>query len=83
MRTGDALILTREETPGRPALYDKNGTLLSPARIPCVPAEIFASVRKGERMRMQAHQSKKRSLLRKLRSWKVASLIDLAANEKR
>jgi len=48
LRRGDGLVLTREAIPGQPAVYDGEGALISPARIPCVPAEIFDSVQRGE-----------------------------------
>ena len=45
---GDTLILTADQTPGRPAGNDENGDILLPARIPCTLPEIFRDVRVGE-----------------------------------
>lgn len=50
LQPGDTLILTREMTPGRPAVYDSNDRLLTPARISCTLPEIFADIRAGERV---------------------------------
>jgi pyruvate kinase len=50
LKVGDELVLTRELLPGRPASYDKRGTLLSPARIGLTLPEIFNDVREGERV---------------------------------
>ncbi|MBL8796301.1 MAG: pyruvate kinase, partial [Planctomycetia bacterium] len=47
---GDTLLLTREPTPGRPATYDSNHRLLTPAQISCTLPEVFADVRPGERI---------------------------------
>lgn len=45
---GDALILTRSLEPGRGAIFDQRGKLLSPARIGVTLPEIFMDVRPGE-----------------------------------
>jgi pyruvate kinase len=50
LQPGDTLILTREPAPGRPAVYDSQGRLLTPARISCTLPEIFADIRPGERI---------------------------------
>jgi pyruvate kinase len=50
LRRGDRLILTRELTPGAPAVLDGRGELLSPARIGCTLPEAFTCVRPGERV---------------------------------
>jgi len=47
---GDRLVLTREQSPGRPAARDEAGAALSPARIPCTLPEVFADLRAGERV---------------------------------
>ena len=50
VRPGDILILTRDPIPGRPAVADSTGRLLSPAIISCTLPEIFNDVRVGERI---------------------------------
>jgi pyruvate kinase len=50
LRRGDALVLTRESAPGRPARYDAAGRVIIPASIPCTLPEAFAVVRPGERI---------------------------------
>lgn len=50
LRRGDTLVLTREPTPGVPVVYDSQGELAQPARIPCTLPEVFAHVRVGERV---------------------------------
>jgi len=47
---GDALILTRSLTPGRPAAVDSTGKVLSPARIGCTEPALFSSVKPGHRV---------------------------------
>ena len=47
--TGDPLVLTRDQIPGRPAERD-GGFLRSPARIACGLPEVFDSVRAGARV---------------------------------
>lgn len=47
---GDTLVLTRDEKPGRAAILDDAGRLLSAARIPCTLPEVFAEVKIGERI---------------------------------
>ena len=48
LRRGDALVLTRDLTPGRSATFDSAGELLTPASIGCTLPEIFNDVRAGE-----------------------------------
>ncbi len=48
LRQGDNLIVTRELTLGRPAVYDSAGTILTPASIGCSIPEIFDDVTSGE-----------------------------------
>ncbi|MFN4258872.1 MAG: pyruvate kinase [Gemmataceae bacterium] len=50
LHIGDTLLLTRDQTPGQPAVYDPAGRLLYPATIPCTLPEVFADVRPGERI---------------------------------
>jgi pyruvate kinase len=47
---GDILVLTKDPIPGRPAVTDSTGRLLSPASISCTLPEIFNDVRVGERI---------------------------------
>jgi pyruvate kinase len=48
--TGDTLVLTRDPAPGRPAVRDATGRLLSPARIHCTLPAAFERVRAGDRV---------------------------------
>ncbi|HWP43927.1 MAG TPA: pyruvate kinase, partial [Blastocatellia bacterium] len=48
LKRGDRLVLTRALLPGRPATYDNQGALLSPAMIGVTLPEIFSDVRPGE-----------------------------------
>ena len=50
LKHGYTLILTRELAPGKPALFDDKGGLLTPARIGVTLPEIFDDVRVGERI---------------------------------
>jgi hypothetical protein len=45
---GDTLVLTREPTPGRPAVRNDEGVLLQPATIGVTLPEVFHDVRAGE-----------------------------------
>ncbi|MDO8948342.1 MAG: pyruvate kinase [Desulfocapsaceae bacterium] len=45
---GDLLILTRDLSPGCPAVRDSGGQLLTPATIGCTIPEVFDDVRPGE-----------------------------------
>ena len=47
---GDLLILTREQTPGKPAEFDSNGRVLNPASIACSSAQVFKDAESGERI---------------------------------
>ncbi len=48
LRSGDLLILQRDLAPGRPAICDSAGRILSPASIGCTIANVFDDVRSGE-----------------------------------
>jgi len=48
LRQGDMLILTRNIRTGRPATYDSNGQLLTPAMIGMTIPEVFEDVHPGE-----------------------------------
>lgn len=48
VQQGDRLIVTRDLTPGRPAVYDSGGKVLTPAMIGCTIPEVFNDVRAGE-----------------------------------
>jgi pyruvate kinase len=48
LAVGDSLLLTREETPGRPAVAAPDGTVIEPARISATLTEIFEDVLPGE-----------------------------------
>jgi pyruvate kinase len=50
LRPGDTLIVTRDLTPGEPALFDAAGHCVRPARIGCTLPEVFAAARPGERI---------------------------------
>jgi pyruvate kinase len=50
LKEGYTLILTRELEPGRPAVFDDKGGLLTPPRIGVTLPEIFDEVRAGERI---------------------------------
>lgn len=48
LKVGDRLIVTRDQTPGRPARYDASGRILTPAQIGCTLPQVFEDVRPGE-----------------------------------
>jgi pyruvate kinase len=48
LRPGDWLMLTRDLQLGRPAIYDSNAALLTPASIGCTIPEVLDDVRPGE-----------------------------------
>jgi pyruvate kinase len=48
LRQGDRLIVTRDLRPGRAAVADSSGQVLTPASIGCTIPEVFADVRSGE-----------------------------------
>lgn len=51
LNKGDTIILFRDETSlGRPALYDAQGKVLTPAMIGCTLPEVFNYVKSGERI---------------------------------
>ncbi len=45
---GDPLLLSRAQSPGRPAHYDRFGTLKEPAHIPCTEPSILDDLRPGD-----------------------------------
>ncbi len=50
VRQGDALLLTRESTPGHPATLDDAGRVRVSASIPCTLPEALGAIRPGERV---------------------------------
>jgi pyruvate kinase len=48
VRQGDFVQLTRAPTPGEPAWPDNGGNQPSFAHVPCLPADVFDSLREGE-----------------------------------
>lgn len=48
LEAGEQLVITRDLTPGHPALTDSAGQLLRPATIGCTLPEVFDSVQPGE-----------------------------------
>ncbi|HEY7164606.1 MAG TPA: pyruvate kinase [Candidatus Binatia bacterium] len=48
LKVGDRLALTSQDVPGRPAVYDTDGTLIEPPTIRVTLPEIFRDVRAGE-----------------------------------
>lgn len=48
LKRGDRLLVTPEERPGEPALYDDDGELLRPASIPCTLDAVFERARAGQ-----------------------------------
>jgi pyruvate kinase len=50
LEPGDTLIVTRELTPGRPAVLDDDDHVVEPARIGCSLAAVFPAVRVGQRV---------------------------------
>ena len=50
LKDGYTLILTRKLAPGKPAVFDDKGVLLTPPRIGVTLPEIFDGVRAGERI---------------------------------
>jgi pyruvate kinase len=47
LRKDDLLVLTKELTPGEPALYDAEGHIVRPAHIACTLPEVFGRVKEG------------------------------------
>ena len=52
LRHGDFLIVLRSSTPGRPAVYDRQGHLLSPARIGVAQPAFLEHVLVGEKIKL-------------------------------
>ncbi|HRQ39106.1 MAG TPA: pyruvate kinase [Chloroflexota bacterium] len=50
LQTGDRLILTRADRPGKAAQYDEAGHLVQPAHIACTLKEAFDAVEPGHRV---------------------------------
>src|SRR5262249_4329507 len=50
LEPGDTLIVTRELTPGRPAVLDDDDQVVEPARIGCSLAAVFPAIRAGHRV---------------------------------
>src|SRR5262245_26336555 len=50
LEPGDTLIVTRELTPGQPAILDDDDEVVEPARISCSLAAVFAAIRAGHRV---------------------------------
>jgi pyruvate kinase len=50
LKAGDALLLTRDPAPGRPAMHDAQGRLLQAAHVSCTLPEVFADLQIGERV---------------------------------
>jgi len=48
VKEGDTLILTKDDVLGRPAQWNQDGMLISPAQIGCTLPSIFADVRVGQ-----------------------------------
>ncbi len=48
---GDTLVLTKDQTPGKPVVRDATGQLVEEPRIGCTLPEIFQTVKEGERVR--------------------------------
>jgi pyruvate kinase len=48
LRKDDLLVLTKEQTPGEPALYDAEGHIVKPAHIACTLPEVFGRVKAGQ-----------------------------------
>jgi pyruvate kinase len=50
LQVGDRLVLTREQTPGRPAIISRRGRVEQPARISCTAPEVFQYLKAGQRV---------------------------------
>jgi pyruvate kinase len=50
LEPGDMLIVTRDLTPGRPAVVDDDDQVVEPARIGCSLAAVFPAIRAGHRV---------------------------------
>ena len=51
LQQGDRLVVTRDQNPGRPATFDSQGKLLTPATIGCTLPEAFDHVQPGDPIR--------------------------------
>ncbi|MCF8234056.1 MAG: hypothetical protein K9G67_01420 [Bacteroidales bacterium] len=79
LRTGDRLILHKEETEGEPARYDESGKLISPAQISCTMPEIFQDVKKGEPVMFD--DGKIEGLIKELHPEKLSIVITQAKDK--
>ena len=52
LHVGDPLVLTKDTAPGSPAVLDKDGTVKTPARVPCRPVEVFDQAAAGDPVRL-------------------------------
>jgi pyruvate kinase len=50
LEAGDRLVITRDMTPGQPALLDDDDAVIDPARIGCSLPDVFAAVSRGHRV---------------------------------
>lgn len=50
LKSGETLTLTAAPDPGRPAVYDRHGRMISPACISCTLPEVLADLKEGERV---------------------------------
>ena len=48
LRTGDLLMVTADKSIGTLPVFDKEGKLVEPGRVPCLPPSIISSVKQGE-----------------------------------
>ncbi len=48
IRTGDVLLLSATDKPGKPAVHDSNGELLNPGKVSLTIPEVYRDVRVGE-----------------------------------
>lgn len=48
LRTGDTLIIHKDDRPGEPAAFDESGAMIHPAHISCTLPEVFMDVKPGE-----------------------------------
>jgi len=49
---GDTLVLHRSSTPGEPATFDRDGSVLEPAHISCRQPEVFNFISEGDPIRL-------------------------------
>lgn len=50
LQKGDLLVLTKDQTPGKPAEFSEDGKLIKPAQISCTIPEVFDDVKPGEKV---------------------------------